>query len=160
MNDRVDPPSGRYRADEPLTDWQIAARRYQQEFGWPASASGHMVWVVTRQIEALDVPEPLGRRVLTMVNARGVVSSVFAAPYPQGGRLVFLVVRNDHTRWRWSPRLADLGVDHLWAGAVLDLPPSQYDTFRLEWIVPPSLPLPEYSVLAEAILDAAAAESE
>ena len=143
-----------------MTDWQIAARRYRQEFGWPAWSSGRAVWVVTREIEALDLPEVLGRTVLAAMRTRRITPSVFAAPHPDRRRLVFLVVCRDHTRWRWSPRLAELGVDHLWAGVLLDLPPSEYDTFRLEWVIPPTRPLPEYSVIAEAIVDAAATETE
>lgn len=159
MNERADPAwerPGLADREGPLTEWQAAAQRYRLDFGWPAWAFEHTVWITARDVEALDVPGTLGERAMALLRDNDITPSVFAAPDPYGTRWVFLVVHNDHTRAQWTPRLAAVGVDHGWAGAALDLPPTRYDDHRLEWVAPPSLPLPELSTVAEAITRAGA----
>jgi hypothetical protein len=139
----------------PLTEWQAAARTYRLDQHWPAFTFGRLVWLRAEQSEALDVPEPLGVQVLNLLRGNDIEPVVFTAPDPVGIRWVFLGTRNT---FAW-PDLAErlpLDVHHRWAGATVDLPPSESDHGRLTWITPPSAaPLPDLSVIADAIIRAA-----
>lgn len=138
----------------PLTECQTAAVDYQA-LGWSAAVFDTTVWVIaSHPVEALDVPDHLGPATLDLLRDNGITPCVFIAPDPEEIRQVFLVVRNDLTWPRYRAQLADLGVRHVWAGATLHLPPSEFSGRRLTWITAPSQPLPEFTTVAEAIIRA------
>jgi hypothetical protein len=135
----------------PLTRWQAAARRYRLDHDWPVFTFGRLVWLRTGRVEALDVSDALGNGTLNLLRANDIEPVVFTAPDLDGARWVFL-----GTRRAWpevAARLPDLGVRHVWAGATLDLPPSDTGFGRLTWITPPSATaLPDLSVIADALV--------
>lgn len=142
----------------PLTEWQAAAQRYRRDLNWPVHVRGQVVWLLTHEIEALDTPNALGAAAQNVLRSNNIMPTVFTASDSTGARRVFLARRTDLADLAYRPRLAEFGVEHVWAGATLDLPPSQIRDDRLNWVVGPSLPLPEFAVVSDAIIRAAAAE--
>ena len=138
----------------PLTEWQEAARFYRAVLGWPSGVFGTAVWVLAGYpVEALDAPEALSRCALTLLGDGA--GPVFEAPGDHGTRWVLLTrPRADDPSAR-APELAGLGVEHLWAGATLDLPPSRFGTHRLRWINSADTPVPAFTTVAAAIIQAA-----
>ncbi|HEX3786209.1 MAG TPA: hypothetical protein VHX38_41725 [Pseudonocardiaceae bacterium] len=137
-------------------DCRIAADYYER-LNWHAGVFRSTVWVIAgRPVEALDIPEKLGRRVLTLLLASNVPGPVFQAPERTGTRWVFLTGRRDQDWYSLAARLTDLDVEHIWAGSTLDLPPSQIGNEHLTWLIPP-IPavLPPFSIIARAVLEAA-----
>jgi hypothetical protein len=139
----------------PLTEWQAAAQTYRLDYRWPAFTLGRLVWLRTSQVEALDVPYPLGEHALNLFRSNGITPAVFTAPDLDGTRCVFLVNHRNPAQWASADRLPGLDVRHVWAGAMLDLPPSQSDHGPLTWLTPPTSPLPEFAVVADTIISAA-----
>jgi hypothetical protein len=130
---------------------------YYERLGWRAGVFRSTVWVVaSRPVEALDLPEDLGRRAMDLLRTGGVQVPLFHAPDRTGHRWVFLTGRRDPDWYALASRLAELGVEHSWAGATLDLPPSQVGETQLSWLLPPvSAALPPFAIVARAVLKAA-----
>jgi hypothetical protein len=130
---------------------------YYERLGWHAGVFRSTVWVVAgRPVEALDMPEDLGRRAMDLLRTTGVRVPVFHASDQAGHRWVLLTGRRDPDWYALASRLAEVGVEHIWAGTTLDLPPSQVDKTQLTWLLPPvSAALPPFSIVARAVLEAA-----
>lgn len=143
----------------PLSEWQTAAQRYRIELGWPVYTYDRFVWLLTDEIEALDVPAPLGAGTLTLLWDTGIEPTVFRVPDPHDARHVFLIHRAGLAGLDYRLRLAELGVLHLWAHTTLDLPPSQFHDYRLAWLAGPAVPLPDFTSVAQAIIRSAATEA-
>jgi hypothetical protein len=140
---------------------------------------GTLVWTVAgRPVEALDMPEWLGRRSLELMWSRGVHGPLFAVLESANPRWVFLTGHRAADWHTHAELLRSLGVEHLWAGVRLDLPPSRIATSgagaiadlsaadplaadgrhvgRLTWLIPPVTPtVPTFAAVAAAVLDAA-----
>jgi hypothetical protein len=133
------------------------AAGYYERLGWHPGVFRSTVWVVAgRPVEALDAPEDLGRRVVELLRTGCVHVPIFRASEQAGNRWVFLTGRRDSDWYTLATRLADFGVEHIWAGSTLDLPPSESGKDQLTWLIPPvSGALPLFSIVARAVLQAA-----
>jgi hypothetical protein len=119
------------------------------------------------------MPEYLGRRTLELTRARAITGPVFAVLDRDNPRWVFLTGRRDAGWHIDAARLRSVGVEHLWAGVRVDLPPSRISNrgaggligpprdevaqdVRLRWLIPPvSAAMPTFSAVADAVLDVA-----
>lgn len=140
------PRPGIGTGEGPLTEYEAAAQSYQDDHGWTVGVYGTGVWLVTGgEIEALDMPKELGRRVWTALD---VPVPLFESPDDHGVRWVFPVA--PHTGGDVS-ELAGLDVDHVRSGRSVDLPPSRFGRHRLGWITGPGI-MPSFDTVLHAIM--------
>jgi hypothetical protein len=134
------------RREGPLTEHEAAAKSYEDSYGWRVGVYGTGVWLVTgAQVEALDLPEELGARVLTALDA-----PAFESPHDDGTRRVILV--KPHTGPSPGPASLHPGIDHVHSGRAVDLPPSRFGRHLLRWIThPDSSPLPDFDAVWRAL---------
>ncbi|OKI36903.1 hypothetical protein A6A25_20630 [Saccharothrix sp. CB00851] len=136
------------RREGPLTEYEAAAQSYQDMYGWQVGVYGSGVWLVTgRQVEALDMPEGIGARLLDRIDA-----PVFESPHDDAVRWVVLVKPHDASPIGTRSRHPD--IDHVRSGRAVDLPPSRFGRHLVRWIVEPDLlTLPDFDAVLRALPD-------
>lgn len=133
----------------PQTEYEAVAQSYQDEYAYTVGVYRTDVWLVSgRGIDALDMPRKLGERVRT---ALGDSVPLFESPDDHDVRWVFLVMSHTGST---LPDLTELDVDHVQAGRCVDLPPSRFGPHRLRWITEPGVPIPDFTTVAHAVLQA------
>lgn len=119
-----------------------AARRYDDEFGWPAVARGWAVWVLAGQgIDAWEVPLDLAERMCVGLSG----------PIVRGPRgMTFLTPHRSRISGRLNRDLAEHGIRWLWCSQRIELPPTRVPGGTLEWCTSPSKTLISYPALVGA----------
>lgn len=127
---------------------QAAIALYRQ-LGWSPGHTDRLVWLRTgRLVDALELPPTLGERTLPLLHTEGPLFEVIDVAQP---RWIFL------TQPAHGPTdgLSTLDVEHITAGRTVDLPPSQHGEIRMRWLIAPTIPLPPFSTVTDAIIRAA-----
>jgi hypothetical protein len=126
-----------------------AAATLYRQLGWSPGHTGCLVWLrAGRVVDALELPCTLGQRTLPLLPTESPLFEVIGLAE---ARWVFL------TQFARLPvgRLAVPDAEHITGGRTIDLPPSQYDQCRMHWLTAPTLPLPQFMTVADAIMRAA-----
>jgi hypothetical protein len=126
---------------------QQATSLYRQ-LGWSPGITGRLVWLrAGRVVDALELPRTVGQRALQLLPTEAPLFEVIDLARP---RWVFLT----QPALGLIDTLSTLDVDHITGGRTLDLPPSQYSRCRLHWLTAPTVALPPFMTVADAIMRA------
>lgn len=129
-----------------------AAQFYEVELGWRVAHTSRQVWLAARfDLESLMMPEELGRTVLERLYAPGPVIRFPGPPV----KWAFLMLPQNMLRDARFTLPAD--VEHIFGGALLWLPPSNWSDEPLSWVTDPHEDFPSFAVVSAATRHAASA---
>jgi len=110
-----------------------AAALYRGKFDWPCTAHGHAVWTLAGEaLDAVDLPEGLGRPVLDGLRGRDLPVAVIEVP-GDAGYWRFLVRPRQSMPHRLVRELDRQGARYLGRGDPIELPPTKVPGGELRW---------------------------
>lgn len=133
------------------TGCQGAALVYRRTLDWPCTAAGYRVWTLAGEaVDAVDLPEPLGRLTMSALRGQRRPHSVVAVP-GEPPSLRFLIRSAPRPPYEVVRRLAGYGGRHLCHATLIDLPPTRVTGGELSWAHGPTSTVPRLTDLVATL---------
>ncbi len=134
-----------------LTECEDAVGLYRRKFDWPCTALGHCVWTLAGEaVDAVDIPEGLGRRAISALRGQGLPHSVIEVPGVDPV-LRFLVQPRTSTPPGVVAELVRRRGTYLNQATIIELPPTRVIGGELSWVHGPLSTLPSLQHVVGAI---------